>query len=335
MEKILFESLHEFRLNEAPEGEVATAPNVPAKTEHPAKTLKGMLNMPYDKFVALLKQSAADPKIERVMNLGRKDGLPSDEMVRVTAASYPAYKLRPTQSQIGLGDSLGWLAKNRPDDAAKTIAGDTSGFDNARILTANGTYILDGHHRWSQVMMFNPKAEIPAINLEIPGFKDPKQILKIVQLAIAATYKTVPSSTANSPTDIFNENVMSEAKIRAALPEIMGSSMTEVARVAYSKKYKKQFTADDVYNLMTKNAQFIKKYKPANAPPRTEMPQPSDAAAEVGMDKGGVKGIPTDFVATLKSGKLNYKAPLIANHASANSKTNSTNSKTNTAAVPQ
>ena len=238
MNKILFESLHEFRLNEAPESEAVAAP----KNEHPAKTLKAMLNMPYDKFIALLKQSAADPKIERVMNLGRKDGLPTDEMVRVTAASYPAYKLRPTQSQIGLADSLGWLAKNRPDDAAKTIAGDTSGFDNARILTANGTYILDGHHRWSQVMMFNPKAEIPAINLEIPGFKDPKQLLKIVQMAIAATYKTVPGSGANLATDIFNDELMSEQKIRAMLPEIMGERMTEVARVAYSKKYKKQLT---------------------------------------------------------------------------------------------
>ena len=323
MKKLLCESLEEYKMLLEAEGDAT-------KSKHPAKTLKDMLSMPYDQFISTLKANAADPKIDRVMNLGRKDGIPTDEIVKVTAAKYPVYKLRPTQIQIGLADSLGWLAKNKPEDAAKLIAGDTSGFDNARILTANGVYILDGHHRWSQVMMFNPKAEIPAINLDIPGFKNPTQLLKIVQLAIAATYQAVPGSGADLATDIFDDNKMSEKQIRQALPGLLGDQMTEICRAAYSKKYGKPLTKDDVYNIMTKNAMYIKKFKPAfGAPPRSEMPQPGDAAKAAGKDEKGVAGVPTDFVAKLKSGQLNYKKPLISNQSNSQQSNSQSNSQQN------
>jgi len=313
MIKIVCESLQEYRLFEA-SGDTDVSPES-TKNAHPAKTLKTMLNMPYDQFIATLKNAANDPKIDRVMSLGRKDGIPTDEIIKVTAGNYLVAKLRPTQSQIGLGDSLAWLRDNDPtgQTATNLINGDTSGFNNARILIANGKYIIDGHHRWSQVFMFNPKDSIPAINLEIPGFTDPKQLLKIVQMAIASTYKNIPSSAASSDTDIFNDSVMSEEQIRKALPGLMGRPMIDACKAAYGKMLHKQLTDEDVNNIMTSHAMMIKKYKPVNAPPRSEMPQPSDAAKAVGKDKAGVQGIPTDFVQKLKSGQLNFKAPLIAN----------------------
>jgi hypothetical protein len=52
----------------------------------------------------------------------------------------------------------------------------------------DGTYrIIDGHHRWSQVMMMNPDAEVAIDNLELnqPILSDANDMLKLVQLAVA------------------------------------------------------------------------------------------------------------------------------------------------------
>lgn len=49
----------------------------------------------------------------------------------------------------------------------------------------NGNYIIDGHHRWSQVLCFNPKAKMTCINLE--SDLGPIATLKSAQLAVAGT----------------------------------------------------------------------------------------------------------------------------------------------------
>jgi len=271
------------------------------------KTFKDLISGGYEDFVKKLKDNAKDPKIQAIMNLGKSDGIDTDESVEVQDnVSYSCRDLFPTQSQIGLADSLAWLAKNNPEGAAKLIKGDTSTFNENRILTANGKYILDGHHRWSQVFLFNPDAKIPAVNLVIPGF-DEKQLLKIIQLAIAATYKDVLMKPANSETDIFNDSKMSEKQIREKLPELMGEKMTGIAKTAYGLK-----TDEEVYNKITTNAVELKGKRPEDAPVRDFMPQPSDTAEVAGRSKEQTKdykGMPSEFIDKLKSGDLNFKEP--------------------------
>jgi len=54
------------------------------------------------------------------------------------------------------------------------------------ILTFAGEYILDGHHRWSQIMMMNPDAQVAIDDLQPTGvLKNPEDALKVMQLAIA------------------------------------------------------------------------------------------------------------------------------------------------------
>ena len=293
----------------APKDEVQQKPDAqPQQSANDSKKFKDIISGGYEDFVKKLKDNAKDPKVQAIMNLGKSDGVDTDEVVQVQDnVSYSCRNLEPTQSQIGLADSLAWLAKNNPDGAAALIKGDTSAFNENRILTANGKYILDGHHRWSQVFLFNPDAKIPAVNLVIPGFEE-KQLLKIIQLAIAATYKDVLMKPANSETDIFDDSKMSEKQIREKLPELMGEKMTEVAKKSYSLN-----SNEEVYDKITTNAVELKKKKSADDPNRDFMPQPSDTAKLVGRSEEQTKdykGMPSEFINKLKSGELNFKEPL-------------------------
>jgi hypothetical protein len=277
-------------------------------TDKDEKTVKDILSLPYPQFVDKLKANADDPKVQTILNMGKKDGIPTDEVIKVDdTAMLDVSKLLPTQSQIGLADSIAWLAKNKPEGAEKLIKGDTSTFNDNRILTANGKYILDGHHRWSQVFLFNPKAKIPAIDLKLPGIKE-TDLLKVIQVAIAATYKDLHKKAADSETDIFDDKKMSEEKIREKLPELMGKT-AEISKKAYGAK-----DVEEVYDKIVQNALELKKRKPSKAPEREYMPQPSDTAELAGKSKEEIsdfKGMPSEFIDKLKSGKVNFKAPLV------------------------
>lgn len=280
-----------------------------AEAQNETLKLKDIIKGGYEQFVLKLKENAKDPKVQKILNLGKEDGIPTDEAVQVQDnVSYSCKDLFPTQSQIGLADSLGWLAKNSPEGAAKLISGDTSAFNENRILTANGKWVLDGHHRWSQVYLFNPDAKIPAVNLVIPGLDD-KQLLKVIQLAIVATYKDLHMKQADAETDIFSDQKMPNDKIKEKLPNIMGQKMIDVCKKAWNLK-----SNEEVIDKITKNAIELKSKKPADAPERKFMPQPSDTALDAGRSKDQTtdyKGIPGEFINKFKSGELNFKAPLV------------------------
>lgn len=273
--------------------------------------VKDLISLGYENFVDELKSVSKIPKIQKILNQGKDDGNMKDEVIEVNdKANFFVSKLTPTQSQIGLGDSIGYLCDKDPEGAKNIIKGDTSGFNNNRILTANGKYILDGHHRWSQVFCLNPDATIPAIDLNIPG--DSKKILKIIQAGIAATYKDIYKKPADSKTDIFDETKIPKNQIGEKLKEIIknsskGDKFLDVAKESYGVK-----DGDEVIDIISKNALMIKDKKPENAPKRDYMPQPSDTAIEVGVPPEKTKdfkGMPKDFINKLRSGDLNFKPP--------------------------
>lgn len=278
--QIIFEQLNEFLQNDEEHGKV-----------------KDLLDLPYEKFVDKLKDSN-DPKIDAIMNLGKKDGI--NGKVKVTKEKYGVKELTPTQDQISLDDSLGWIGNHRPKYVKEFIKGDTSELNNYRILTANGKYIIDGHHRWIEIFLLNPEAKIPSINLEIPGIDNPEELLRIVQLAIASTYNKVEEKKAKSGTNIFDESVMSSEQLKEKLPEIVGKKFLKLCKKAYEKKLNKDLSKEDVINFINDNATKLKEYKPINAPDRIFMPQPSASAKAAGKNAYGVYGLPIDFIKNIK-----------------------------------
>ena len=279
-----------------------------------------------------------DKSVRAVLNLGLKDGEVSDEQVPVSAEEMAVGQLQPTQAQIGLLDSIGYIAfVLNAEKQFPTIQSYKSGKPNIggkRIITANGKYILDGHHRWSGVYMINPDAEIQTWDLKMKS-NDPEKMLSTIQLSIAASYRALLMKNANAKSDIFNysgsvrelvekvlrgefgfsggkfENCATFIQIMADVPleeldlSAQGKGDSEVLEIVNSllEKY------PQVLDTLAENAEIVKSKKPkAGAPLRVAMPQPEDTAKMTGNTPGD---LPTAVANKLKSGELNFKDPMI------------------------
>lgn len=111
------------------------------------------------KFVA--PKNLDKQKGEEWIKLGVKDGNKKDDVVMARWTSVPAKKLLPTQSQIWLEKLAGNIAKWGPPKAGSPVLGTT-------IIVSKEGYILDGHHRFGQVMLANPDLRIKALFIPLP-----------------------------------------------------------------------------------------------------------------------------------------------------------------------
>lgn len=311
-----------------------------------ANTIKEIINLPYEQFIQKLtgktpptkgtEVAKIDPKVTKVLSLGKSDLQLQDEKVPTNdKANLPVKGLFPTQAQIGLLDSIGFLAFKMPENAKNALSGQAE-FQGERILTANGKYILDGHHRWSQTYLINPDAKIPALDLTL-NVKSEKEMLKVIQMAIASTYGAIAMKAANAATDIYNDDVITKwnaeykiegdtalGLVKAVLDGKCGTLQDDGGDIKNVDKFievikeaKGLENREDVEKYLAKNADQLRrttKSASEGAPVRSIMPQPGDTAKALG--KGGepkIAGIPADFVNKLKSGELNYKPNFLAN----------------------
>ena len=147
-------------------------------------------------YTAMLKQIAGDPEFKKLALAGQTDnGGKPDEAISVQSGTPVAAKdLIPTQFDIDMEKSLGDQMINRFNGTEYAL--DTGvirmGSKEGRIpvLVFANKYILDGHHRWSQVIMTNPEGQMAVDNLTAPAFgkgqKGAELALKATQLGIAA-----------------------------------------------------------------------------------------------------------------------------------------------------
>lgn len=237
-------------------------------------------------FVAKFKGIASEPAVQAILQGGRTDGKEKDEVLTYNQGPISVKDLRPTQSEIGFDQSIENILTDKFGSLASILKGNAN--VGGPIVTYNGKYIIDGHHRWSQVFAANPEAKMDAINLE--GNLKPTELLKVVHAAVASIVGGVPSSdpkginilngiTEKQVLEKVNEKLSDKAKELWA--ENGQSSNEEIAKLIYS-------------NLLT----LIKNNKPvAKAPGRKDMPQ-----TDVGSS-------PLAKVNRLKHGVINYKDP--------------------------
>lgn len=261
------------------------------------QVLSDLIKEPYSSFVKDLATKVKDPKFSSFLNMGVEDKNPNDDTVSVSEPDIPVKSLQPTQSQIGLADSLGYLSTQVPQGGAAIAKGAVKPANvGGRIITANGKYIVDGHHRWSQVYLINPNATIPAYNFEVEGSLDsPKGVLKLAHLAIAAVDKDVPLVPADAATDIFKTGGDRAAIIKIlSNPKVVSEELAKVLAPHYKVK-----TREEVINRIADNAEALFKATQASAkagPQRGLMPQ----TAAKGKTKETAK------VAALKKGAVNW-----------------------------
>ena len=310
-------------------------------TEEASVKLSQMMSMSYPDFIKALtgqdpptkneKTAEIDEKVVKILNAGLRDKQgPTDEKIKVVRKTLTVKSLFPTQSQIGLKDSIGYVAFIKPENVLFPLKG-AANFGGESILTANGKWILDGHHRWSQTYILNPEATIPCLDLTLSE-NDEKEILKVVQLAIASTYGAIVMKSANAASDIFNESIITSNNqkynikgdttlglLKAVLNGDFGITETKKEKgkkenveifIDKIKDFKKLKDREGVEKYLAANADDLRKThgKPEGAPARAIMPQPDDTAKATGKQGEKIDGVPKDFVNKFVSGKLNYKA---------------------------
>ena len=244
------------------------------------ETVSGDVEETFNKLVDMLRKTSYedlgpaledivdDPKLYAILKEGFGDG----ELANVKMSSAPTAiavtQLLPSQSEIGLDNSLSYPLKQ---DCSKLFDGTVTIV--APIVTYRKTFIIDGHHRWSQLYMMNPKAKISAINFNYEE-SSPYRALRNFQGAIAVTNKEVPKSYSK----VNNVYEMSEDQIRDYVDEhiqdVCWKSLVTVG-VAEDRDSAIDYIVDNVMTLKADNPPF------ANAPDREYMPQTDEKSIKV------------------------------------------------------
>lgn len=222
-----------------------------------------------------------------LLEKGFGDGEYADKM-DTTTMNIKAKDLHPTQNEIDVGKSLSYQVSGKNPEQVKQILDGGPVTVNLPLVVYdyNGTYyIVDGHHRWSQVFLLNPSCEIDSLvfkNSAGNTAQDPADMLRDFQGAIAiANDGEVPQSTVAPGMNMFD---WSSDQLREYLDKNIQDGMIS----AYQDFYNSELDKDDIENSIIGNAGLMKKSnKPIkNAPSRAVMPQ-----TDTGVKKTGVSGI--------------------------------------------
>lgn len=209
-----------------------------------------------------------DPKLYALLCEGFGDGDLASVKMSAGEVAIPVQRLIPLQREIGLDNSLKFPLQSDCSlyfNSPVTIV--------APIVTYNGMFIVDGHHRWSQLYMVNPDATISAINFSY-GDQNPLRILRNFQGAIAVAEGEVPSQVVGLA-DVYS---MSEDQIRSYVEQNITDQCVEGIC-----NYVGLTREDEVVEYIVANAMELKQYAIpyGDAPERKDMPQTTDEAIDV------------------------------------------------------
>lgn len=241
-------------------------------------------------FVADLKTIIADPKVQAVLKAGQTDAAgPEDEALPYESTSLPVLNLKPTQSEIGFDQSIKNILTDQYGSLKSILDGNAD--VGGPIVTYNSQYVIDGHHRWSQVFAANPNAKMQALNIK--GKLKPTEILKLVHAAIAIKMGEVPGA---NPKGI---NILDGVTENQVLDSV-NANLSEGAKKLWAENGQK--SNEEIAKYINDNLQkLIKSNKPVpGAPGRVDMPQ-TDA------DKGPA----TTKLDILSKGAVNFDAPKV------------------------
>jgi len=238
----------------------------------------------YDQFVSKLGSLASDPKVQAFILSGKSDGDNQDDLVKAVPAAIKVTNLRPTQNEIDVEKSLKFSLTNETSLANCLKSGTVT--IKAPIVTYNGTYVIDGHHRWSQLYAVNARASIEAIDLQGPEM-NPVDVLKIVQLAIAGELGKVPKAAVEGDNLLKVDDSFIKGYIKKTITpgciDIFKKFRSKVANIG---------TAEGIAdNIIIPNVQLMRKTSQpvTGAPSRDVMPQTGDAVnAMKNISKGVV-----------------------------------------------
>jgi hypothetical protein len=225
--------------------------------------LKKILKQNYSSFVKNLGDNIKDSKfLDAIKSLNEK------EPIQVSAINVKVTDLQPTQNEVVLDKSLSYPLTDASSAESCLNGGNVAVAGKSIVTGGGGKFVIDGHHRWSQLFCMNPDASILAMDLT--DIKKPIEALKATQIGIAAQTGKVPTSPGGG-VNLFK---IGKNTLRNYVINTITDSVVEVF-----KKYDKGETPEEIADYIWGNVQTLKKQnKPiSGAPKRDVMPQTDDA----------------------------------------------------------
>lgn len=232
--------------------------------ETPEEEFEDSISKDVPSFRADLAKDISDKDILNVIKKGMGDGDENDDKLPYSKTSIKANKLTPTQKEIGFDQSVMGVITDEYDSLQGIIDGNPDLGPNP-IITYDGKWIIDGHHRWSSAFAVNPQASLEVYNIaKKPGF-EPDDILKAVHTSIAVDRGKVPSSNPEG------KNILTSLSLDDIKEKV--KNLTSKARDIWYKNFNYD-NDDQIANHLYKNLSTLvaRGYMPGG-PGRKDMPQ--------------------------------------------------------------
>ena len=175
------------------------------------KAMVALRDDDYEAFIADLNTLTSDPKVKNLRD-AIVDKFNSSEGVQVFFSGetdMPIRNIHPTQFEVDMEKSLKFPLKEKPAGIVDILAGKKALKLAGRPLVVaeieGVNYIIDGHHRWSQVYCLNPDASMVVRVLKSDMLKHPDDALKLVQMEIfvAKDGRELPQSKVDSGYNLY------------------------------------------------------------------------------------------------------------------------------------
>lgn len=152
---------------------------------------------------------------------GADRGIPNTGLT-LTSMTANVATLVPTQNEIDMDKSLKFPLTQASQLQTYFAGGIIQPFGNPIVTSNDGTYIVDGHHRWSAIVLINPYTQVTALDL---GYvPTPQTALKEAQMGVVAQKGYLASETAPGDNLYTIEEPVFDAWVRRT---IEGGSETE------------------------------------------------------------------------------------------------------------
>ena len=193
----------------------------------------------------------------------------------------PVKELHPTQSEIDVNKSLGFPFKGEKE-AKNNMKQFFENSDKVSmpfpLITFDGEFILDGHHRWSQVYTFNPECKMQCFDIHVASGKkvDEQDALKICQGVLAAK-RSVDKKGKIPQEKVEGANLfkMSEDEVKKAIEGFCEKNEKPAEIIMKAEKVKDASQLADklcknLMDLRKNNEQYAKKGNNRGVMPQTD-----------------------------------------------------------------
>ena len=258
---------------------------------------KWLKNKNYPDYVATLNKMLDDPKAKTLLQDGF-GGILGNLKLKFSVKNIAAKSLRPTQSEIDISKSIKHgLTKIESinKDFNKEII-----INNMPLITFRGNYVIDGHHRWAEVVAFNPDGKMVCFDYD--GDISPIQMLKALQGAIAAVMADNNGNNEKIPsgkTQDKNLFDMSEKDIRDYIEKTI---IDEVKEALLKHNTTIDNLVENIISMQNNN------YPENNMPSRGEMPQTDKAGTDRENKQSSFPNKKGSALNKLKTGKIDKDA---------------------------